>query len=66
MNQPNFGARKFLCRVNVCAKFNENPRGSGFFVDSVWNDPFMKQSDHIMSGIDFMPGLYSVKKTKRF
>ena len=32
--------RKFLCRVHVCAKFHENPRGSGFFyADLVWNDP---------------------------
>ena len=24
--------RKFPCRVHVCAKFHENPRGSGFFL----------------------------------
>ena len=40
-NEPNFGVRKFLDRVHVCAKFHENRKGSGFFfVDLVWNDPY--------------------------
>ena len=39
-NKSTFGVRKFLDKVNACAKFHENRKGSGFFfVDLVWNDP---------------------------
>ena len=31
-NEPNFGVRKFLERVHVCAKFHENRKGSRFFI----------------------------------
>ena len=40
-NQPIFDVRMFLDRVNVCAKFDENRKGSRFFfVDLAWNDPY--------------------------
>ena len=54
-NEINFGVRKFLDRVHVCAKFHENRKGSGFFfVDLLWNDPMRiigKQFHENNSGI---------------
>ena len=41
-NEPNFGVRKFLDRVHVCAKFHENQ--IFFVVDLVWNDPCVKKA----------------------
>ena len=37
-NAPDFGMRKLLNGVHVCAKFHENWKESGFFVDLAWND----------------------------
>ena len=40
-NELNFVVRKFLYKVNICAKFHKNWKESGyFFGDLVWNDPY--------------------------
>ena len=52
--------RKFLDRVHVYAKFDENQKGSGFFfVDLAWNDPYSLEHTHIVT-------IYSVVRCRHY
>jgi len=50
-----FGMRKLLNRIHVWAKFHENPRESGFFVDLVWNYITGLAIDFILFTVEFVP-----------
>ena len=53
----NFGLVWFIYGPNMCASFQRNLRGCRFFfVDLIWNHPFMVTADIVLTGTALASG----------